>query len=112
MIASNAMSTTLVTGGSGLVGFHVGAALHRRGRSVRYLARSPEKMRRIVDEDAEIVRGDVTDAASVVEAMRGCSEVYHAAGLPEQWLPDAGAFERVNVGGTKNLVEASLTLGV
>ncbi len=106
------MSTTLVTGGSGLVGFNIGEALRRRGCTVRYLARSPEKMRRLVAENAEVVHGDVTDSASVAEAMRGCSEVYHAAGLPEQWLADPGTFDRVNVGGTHNVVEAALELGV
>lgn len=106
------MKKTLVTGGSGLVGFHIGAALHRRGHLVRYLARSPEKMRRLAPEGSEIVHGDVTDPASVGEAVRGCSQIFHAAGLPEQWLRDPKKFERVNVGGTRNLVEAALKLGV
>jgi nucleoside-diphosphate-sugar epimerase len=44
--------------------------------------------------------------------MQGCSVVYHAAGLPEQWLPDPARFHDVNVGGTQNALEAALAHGV
>jgi nucleoside-diphosphate-sugar epimerase len=58
------------------------------------------------------VAADVTDASSVRSALEGCSVVYHAAGLPEQWRRDPTDFTRVNVEGTGNLVEASLARGV
>jgi dihydroflavonol-4-reductase len=38
--------------------------------------------------------------------------VFHCAGLPEQWRLDPGDFDRVNVGGTRNLVDAALAAGV
>lgn len=52
------------------------------------------------------------DPTSVERAMAGCRVVYHAAGLPEQWLPDATTFERVNVGGTRTMIAAALAAGV
>lgn len=106
------MDATLVTGSTGLVGNHIVQALLKRGRRVRALVRSIDKGRARLPEDCELVQGDITDLAAVRRAMQGCSSVYHAAGLPEQWLPDPGAFQRVNVGGTQNAIEAALGQGV
>ncbi|MFP6627156.1 MAG: NAD-dependent epimerase/dehydratase family protein [Deltaproteobacteria bacterium] len=122
------MAEVLVSGATGMVGNAILEALLREGRSVRVLARSPERARQTLGEvnrhrqatqsaltatqhalrGVEIVRGDVTDRASLAAAMRGCDTVYHAAGLPEQWLDDEGLFQRVNVEGTHNMVETAL----
>lgn len=104
--------TTLVTGATGLVGFHVVDALARRGRRARALVRSEEKGRRILGNRAELAVGDVTDPASLAAAMTGVDVVYHAAGHPEQWMRDPSIFDRVNVGGTENVVRACLDAGV
>ena len=106
------MSRTLVTGGTGLLGYNVVTALLARQRSVRVMVRSVDRARAVMPAECELVQGDVTDSASIRRAMEGCSVVYHAAGLPEQWLPDPGLFERVNVKGTRHMVDAALELGV
>ena len=106
------MTTTLLTGATGTVGNAIARALVRRGRAVRALVRTPERATASLPADVELVRGDVTDAASVRAAIDGCGAVYHASGLPEQWLADASVFERVNVDGTRNLVDAALAAGV
>jgi dihydroflavonol-4-reductase len=106
------METTLVTGATGLVGFHITSALMRRGRSIRALVRSVERARRILPEECELIQGDITDKGSVRRAVQGCSVVYHAAGLPEQWKHDPNIFQQVNVGGTQNMIEATLEQGV
>lgn len=105
------MSKILLTGATGLVGFNIVAALLRRGADVRCMVRSPEKARKILD-DVEIVRGDLLDAGSIDAAVRGCSCVYHAAGLPEQWLRDRGVYQRLNVEGTCRMLDAALEHGV
>jgi dihydroflavonol-4-reductase len=102
----------LLTGGTGIVGNTNARLLAAKGRHVRALVRDPERARRLLPESCELVTGDVTDAASVRRALDGCRVVYHAAGLPEQWLPDATTFARVNVGGTRTLVDAALAAGV
>lgn len=102
----------LLTGGTGIVGNSIARQLAAEGRAVRALVRDPERARRLLPDGCEIVRGDVTDADSVRRAIDGCRVVYHAAGLPEQWLPDAATFARVNVGGTRTLVDAALAAGV
>jgi dihydroflavonol-4-reductase len=106
------MDTTLVTGATGLVGYNIVAALMRRGRAIRALVRSVERAGRILPEQCELVEGDITDKSSFKRAMQGCSVVYHAAGIPEQWLPNPGTFQEVNVGGTQNAIEAALEEGV
>ena len=106
------MPKILLTGGTGLLGNHLARALVADGREVRALVRSPEKARGLLPAACEIVAGDVLDAASLRRGIDGCDVVYHAAGLPEQWLPDDATFQRVNVDGTAHLVDAALAAGV
>jgi nucleoside-diphosphate-sugar epimerase len=106
------VSRILVTGATGNVGAPIASRLAGEGHDVRALVRSPERAAALLPGEVELVHGDVTDAASVRAAVEGCSLVYHAAGLPEQWLRDPADFTRVNVEGTRNLVEASLQTGV
>lgn len=68
----------LVTGASGYIGGRLVPELLRAGHRVRCLARSPGKLRdHPWAQDVETVRGDVTDAASVAEAMRGVDVAYY-----------------------------------
>jgi dihydroflavonol-4-reductase len=104
--------TTLLTGGTGIVGNAIAAELVRRGRRVRALVRSLERGRALLPPTCELVQGDVTDPDSVRRAVDGCEVVYHAAGLPEQWSADDGIFARVNVGGTRSVADAAQAAGV
>jgi dihydroflavonol-4-reductase len=106
------MDVTLVTGGTGLIGFNVIQALLRRERRVKAFVRSVDKGHALLPEGCELAQGDITDPAAVRRAMQGCSVVFHVAGVPEQWLPDPPRFQQVNVGGTQNALEAALALGV
>ncbi len=112
MCSAKPVDTTLVTGATGLVGYHVACALLQRGRRVRALVRSIERGKAVLPEECELAVGDITDRAAVRRAMEGCSVVYHVAGLHEQWLRDPAQFEQVNVGGTRNAIDAALELGV
>ncbi len=106
---------TLVLGSTGLIGYNIVKILLNRGRNIRVLVRSPEKARSILGSmtaGCEIVPGDITDTASLESAMKGCETVYHAAGMPEQWLPDNDMFRRVNTEGTRNVIEAARSSGV
>ncbi len=103
---------TLVTGATGTVGAAVVGRLLAAGRPVRALVRDPDRAAGLLPDGVELARGDVTDAASVARAVAGCRAVFHTAGLPEQWLPDARTFRAVNVGGSINVGEAALAAGV
>ena len=95
----------LVTGGSGLLGRHLVSALKNRGMDVRIfdLTSPPEGL-----EYAEFVKGDVSDAAVVIEACRGCAVAFHLAGRMPQARLSKDGFWQVNVGGTKNVAEGCL----
>ena len=89
----------LVTGSTGKVGNALAHALHARGDDVVALARDPKKARQVLPAAVTVVAGDVTDPASLRSAAEGCELVFNAMGIPEQWVPDEGVFERVNARG-------------
>ncbi len=103
--------TVLITGATGQVGNAIARRLADDGVEVRALVRSPERAQ-VLPAGVQPVFGDVTDAPSVRAALEGSATVYHAAGIPEQWRRDVDEFARVNVEGTRNVVEAALAAGV
>jgi uncharacterized protein YbjT (DUF2867 family) len=73
-----AREVCLVTGASGYIGGRLVPALLAEGYRVRCLVRSPEKLRDQPWAPAvEVVRGDVTDAASLGRAMDGVTVAYY-----------------------------------
>lgn len=101
------MTDVLVTGATGTVGHPIARKLVERGHTVRALVRSPERAAGSLPPGVEIAAGDLGDRDAVRAAVEGASIVYHAAGMPEQWRLDNDDFIRVNVDGTRNMVEAA-----
>lgn len=99
----------LVTGGTGFLGRNVASALAGAGHELRLLARQGSDLDGL--PKAEIVRGDVTDAASLRSAVQGCDAVFHMAAVVKMWLPDRSPFEAVNVGGLRNVLAAARETG-
>jgi dihydroflavonol-4-reductase len=106
------MSATLLTGATGTVGHAVAAQLVAAGAEVRALVRDLERARALLPAGVTPIHGDVTNPSSVAAAVAGCERVFHAAGMPEQWRLDPADFQRVNVEGTANVVDACLAHGV
>ncbi len=102
------MKKALVTGATGMIGYNIVKVLLDRGREVKSLVRSIEKGKRILPHQCELIKGDVTDKASLINPLDGCDVVYHCAGFPEQWMKDSSTFDRMNVSGTRNITEAAL----
>jgi dihydroflavonol-4-reductase len=98
------MKPALVTGASGFLGWHVAQVLLRHGVPVRALVRRPEA---VTDLDAEIVAGDLRDAATVRRAVHGCGLVFHVAADYRLWVRDPQQMYDSNVGGTRNVLEAA-----
>jgi len=103
--------TVLVTGGSGLVGSHVIAALRAAGEPVRALVRPGTDAAAVVRAlGAEPVTADLTDPASWRDAAAGARGIVHAAALvaPTRRLED---FLAINVEGTRAAVVAAAAAG-
>lgn len=62
--------------------------------------------------DIEIVRGDVCDIDSLSRAFAGAEVIYHLAARISISMDDWRPLERVNVIGTRNVIEACLRSGV
>jgi UDP-glucose 4-epimerase len=104
----------LVTGATGTVGPRVVAALHDAGYQIRTLSidSPPDGM---WPDGVEARIGDVTDPGAVQSALQGVDGVIHLAALLHIVNPLPGfqeKYERINVGGTANVVESALQAGV
>ncbi len=101
-----------MTGGTGFVGGAIVENLIRRGRQVRVLARPTSRVSPLEQLGAEIFRGDILDAESVLNAVADCNVVYHAAALYDFWVPEPEELRRTEVEGTQSVLEACLRSGV
>ena len=104
--------TTLVTGGNGFVGSALVRLLLEQDHQVRVLVRSGSDRRNLEDLDIDLVEGDLTDAASLQRAVRGCSHLFHVAADYRLWIPDPERMYRTNVDGTRDLLRAAADAGV
>jgi nucleoside-diphosphate-sugar epimerase len=78
---------------------------------VRALARSERAAERVRELGAEAVSGDLDDRESMRSGAGGCDVAFHAAAKVEDW-GDPADFERVNVEGTRNVIDACREAGV
>jgi dihydroflavonol-4-reductase len=101
-----------VTGGTGFIGSHLVEALVRKNEQVYALARKTSNTNRLKKLGVTLIDGDVTDASSLKGAMKDCQTVYHLANRYEMWLPDKSVFYKVNVEGTRNVLNEAMNAGV
>ena len=104
--------TVLVTGASGFVGSAVARCLIDAGFDVRVLVRPDSDRRNIEGLAVEVAAGDLTDGNSLARAVDGCRALFHVAADYRLWVPDPAPMFRVNVDGTRHLMQAALAAGV
>lgn len=107
--------TILVTGGTGLAGSNVALLALQRGKRVKALARGlNDQLNPLRRAGVEWVVGDVTDPASLDEAMKGVQGVVHtAAAIGGTWSKNTkDIFWAVNHVGTLNVFDAAQRAGV
>jgi len=102
----------LVTGGNGFVGSAVVRALLGAGYDVVCLVRPTSNLRNLDGLEVALAVGDLTDEASLDSAMAGCDELYHVAAHYGTRPDDAQTMHRVNVDGTRNVLNAARKAGV
>jgi len=99
----------LVTGGTGFVGQKIVHELRAREHDVRCLVRDRGRASKLAAWGCELVEGDVTDAASLRAAVRGCDVVIHLVAI---LTGSRQEFERIMEQGTRDLVTAAKEEGV
>jgi nucleoside-diphosphate-sugar epimerase len=108
---SRGLDSAFVTGGSGFIGGRLLGRLRDDGVAVRALARSEGSGAKVMELGAEPVRGDLDDPAAMATGAAGCDVTFHLAAHVADWgKPEE--FERGNVRGTRNALEASRRAGV
>ncbi|OII21472.1 NAD-dependent epimerase/dehydratase family protein [Curtobacterium sp. MCBA15_013] len=96
----------LVTGASGFLGQATAAAVRAAGHEVRTFQRRPSGVEGVWD-----VLGSMTDPAAVARAVEGIEAVVHLA-AKVSLAGDPDDFVRVNVDGTRTLLDAARGAGV
>jgi dihydroflavonol-4-reductase len=96
-----------ITGATGFVGASVVRILHDKNYRVRVLTRPNNDRRNLRGLDVEIVEGDLGVPSSYSAALKGCDALFHVAADYRIWVPDPAAMHRINVDGTRTLMEAA-----
>ncbi|GAB0116189.1 hopanoid-associated sugar epimerase [Acidisoma sp. 7E03] len=103
---------TLVTGATGFVGAAVARAIAARGYPLRLLVRQGTSRKHLADLHADFAVGDLNDAESLAQAVRGCRYVFHVAADYRIWVPDPEAMIATNVRATETLLRLAHAAGV
>ena len=112
-----------ITGATGIVGREVLAQLLESGKTVKALRRKGSDVDSVMTflaqrglnlTESELcwVEGDVTDIQSLKDGMQGCDTVFQIAAVVSFHPADEDLMMEVNVGGTANVVNTMLDLGV
>lgn len=115
------MGRVLVTGAGGFIGSHLTEELVRQGEDVRAFVRYNSRDERGLLEDLpgevqnqfEVIAGDLKDPDGVKKAVKGCVKVFHLGALiaiPYSYVHPFD-FIQTNVAGTAHLLNACLDLG-
>jgi len=107
----------LITGGAGFIGSNIAEHLVGRGCRVRVFDNFSTGKRANVQSfatKAEIFEGDLCDARSIEEAVRGVRYVLHLGAIPSvpRSVENPQATNEVNITGTVNLLVAARDAGV
>lgn len=102
----------LVTGANGFTGSHLVKVLANNGDRVVGLVRKSSNTDRLANCDVELVYGDITDSAALQQAIAGVDVVFHAAAYVELGIVNEKEMERVNVAGTRTVLEVAKACSV
>jgi nucleoside-diphosphate-sugar epimerase len=105
------MARYFVTGATGFLGAELTKQLISRGHQVVALVRSPEKAGLLRTLGVALHEGDITDRESLRAPMAGTDGVFHCAAWYKVGVTEPLA-ERINVDGTRNVLETMRELGI
>jgi len=94
-----------ITGATGFVGGVLARKLREQGHETHASVRTPDKAKELKAVGVKLFKGDVTDKESMREAMTGVDGVFHVAGWYKIGTRDKSDGEKVNIKGTRNVLE-------
>ncbi len=102
----------LITGATGFLGMNLCQRLAREGTATRALVRSPKRAQALSTLGIELVPGDVSNEATVAQAMRDVDVVFHLAG--KLFIPGVPAeeYRRIHAQGTSIVLRQARANGV
>ncbi|MFA7059328.1 MAG: hopanoid-associated sugar epimerase, partial [Pedobacter sp.] len=103
---------TFITGATGFIGASIVRELLKDGREVRALVRGGSDTSNLAGLDVEFWRGDLRDNYSLLQGLKGCDVLYHAAADYRLWTLDPSEMYRTNVDGTVAILGAALENGL
>lgn len=107
-IMPHTQAVHLVTGATGFVGIALTNLLLSRGKRVRVMIRDQKRANDFSRRGIEVVIGDLNNHDAMAEAVKDVSVIFHIAALFRQaGLPET-EFHRVNVEGTRNLLDRAV----
>jgi nucleoside-diphosphate-sugar epimerase len=106
------MEKIFVSGASGFTGGYLCSALREKGCAVKALVRKNSRRENLKKPGIELVEADLSDPGSLQGKLRDVDTVFHIAALYRQEGVSKEMFFKVNVEGTRALLEESLRAGV
>ena len=102
----------LVTGANGFTGSHLVKALQQQGYVVKGLVRKSSNLSRLANCDVELFYGDITNQQVLQDAIADVDTLFHLAAYVDLGLVHEAEMERVNVEGTRTVLEVAQTAGI
>jgi dihydroflavonol-4-reductase len=106
------MARILITGATGLIGFHLLKALNSGDSKLRILHRKTSDLNVLRGLIFEAAVGDLSDDEALQRAVKDCDAVYHLAAHVSMGKAGVEMMQRINVAGTAALVSAASKAGV
>ncbi len=103
---------TFITGATGFIGANIARELLKDGHEVRALVRRGSDISNLTGLDIELWQGDLLDHDSLMQGLRGCDTLFHAAADYRLWTRAPEEMYRINVDGTAAILEAALVNGL
>lgn len=102
------MSKVFVTGPDGVLGSNIVRELLARKYEVRVLVFGPSQPITLKGLPIEIVEGNITNKAQLIELSKGCDYFINVAAITDMWPTRGEKYFKINVEGAENAVEAVL----
>jgi nucleoside-diphosphate-sugar epimerase len=101
-----------ITGATGFIGGRVARRLIEAGHEVIAVVRSKSKAQELARLGVVLAEGDITDKESMRQPMTGVDGIYHIAAWYKIGARDKSVAQRINVEGTRNVLELMKELSV